>query len=173
MNSPTQKRIEIESHFIPKIKAALENIEDAKDIYNADSLNKDTLIAIKTKQLMSQPVEDYGFRIRQVTHPAMVQTVIQNMMNENYVVYEMGAGFIKFVPLQQSPKHNPLAEIEKACKKAAEKFVDAGITEKANKVNKTIHAHNVLVKQAEEALSGIKPLESYLSVIVADEVGND
>ena len=63
MNSPTQKRIEIESHFIPKIKAALENIEDAKDIYNADSLNKDTLIAIKTKQLMSQPVEDYGFRM--------------------------------------------------------------------------------------------------------------
>ncbi len=28
-------------------------------------------------------------------------------------------------------------------------------------------------KQAEEALSGIKPFESYLSVIVADEVGND
>ncbi len=95
------------------------------------------------------------------------------MMNEGYVVYEMGAGFIKFVPLQQSPKHNPLAEIEKACKKAAEKFVDSGITEKANKVNKAIHAHNALVKQAEEALSGVKPLESYLSVIVANEVGND
>lgn len=44
---------------------------------------------------------------------------------------------------------------------------------KANKVNNAIHAHNVLVKQAEEALSGIKSLESYLSVIVADEVGND
>ncbi|AOP89248.1 hypothetical protein BFV64_12630 [Enterobacter kobei] len=25
-------------------------MEDAKDIYNADSLNKDTLIAIKTKE---------------------------------------------------------------------------------------------------------------------------
>ena len=114
MNSPTQKRIEIALQFITGVNAALENIEDAKDIYNADSLNKDTLIDIKTKQLMSQPVEDYGFRIRQVTHPAMVQTIIQNMMNENYVVYEMGAGFIKFVPLQQLPKHNPLAEIEKA-----------------------------------------------------------
>ncbi|MBY8452491.1 hypothetical protein KXZ60_26415, partial [Klebsiella pneumoniae] len=46
-------------------------------------------------------------------------------------------------------------------------------TKPANKINRAIHAHNVLVKQAEEALSGIKPLESYLSVIVADEVGND
>lgn len=89
------------------------------------------------------------------------------------ILYEMGADLSNLYPLQQSPKHNPLAEIEKACKKAAEKFVDSGITEKANKVNNAIHAHNVLVKQAEEALSGIKPFESYLSVIVADEVGND
>ncbi|MCS6038641.1 hypothetical protein LNP20_05540 [Klebsiella pneumoniae subsp. pneumoniae] len=117
MNSPTQKRIEIESHFIPKIKAALENIEDAKDIYNADSLNKDTLIAIKTKQLMSQPVEDYGFRIRQVTHPAMVQTIIQKMMNEGYIVYEMGAGFIKFVPLQQSQNITRLLRLKRHVRK--------------------------------------------------------
>lgn len=173
MNSPTQKRIEIENHYIPKIKSALDKVDDAKDIYESDKLNRDLLVAIKTKQLIAQPVETYGFRIRQITSPAMITPVVQSMMEQGFTVYEMKEGFIKFIQTPKSTKHNPLNEIEKAAKSDAEKFFDAGITEKANKINKAIHAHNVLVKQAEEALSGIKPLESYLSVMVADGVSND
>ncbi len=44
--------------------------------------------------------------------------------------------------------------------------------EKANKVNKAIHAHNVLVKQARRSVIGnSNRLNPYLSVIVADEGG--
>ncbi|HHB9103260.1 TPA: hypothetical protein ACN7SP_002284 [Klebsiella pneumoniae] len=47
MNSPTQKRIEIENHYIPKIKSTLDKVDDAKDIYESDKLNRDLLVAIK------------------------------------------------------------------------------------------------------------------------------
>ena len=76
MNSPTQKRIEVENYYIPKIKSALDKVDDAKDIYESDKLNRDLLVAIKTKQLIAQPVETYGFRIRQITSPAMITPVV-------------------------------------------------------------------------------------------------
>lgn len=169
MNSPTQKRIEVENYYIPKIKSALDKVDDAKGIYESDKLNRDLLVAIKTKQLIAQPVETYGFRIRQITSPAMITPVVQSMMEQGFTVYEMKEGFVKFIQTPQSTKHNPLNEIEKAAKTDAVKFVDADIKVKEAKVTKAIHEYNVLVKQAETALAEIRTFESYLDVMVSEE----